>query len=510
MVVTSHGPLGLASTLGPGVMIDFLFLLLFSNGLGFLIIIGLIMALGIPRRYFIDCLGWLGIPVAIVVIELLHLPHWGSRSIDYAMGQVWIVGVGLLIVAVILIRIILAMGWARWRHEPVFAEFLRAPEPGQAGQRRVLALCWGVITAYLAYLVIRRTLWDGSYPPFAYASILIFTASLWFLPRALARWLPRPGADWLSGGRAFLESFRWSMLGAVVLGAGLAGLVAREAAELAGDEPYCLQVASGRSPYRQAGTLLDLSALTMKGRFSRFHALLVVGDPASGAVYNWSYRRLGFEELPASRNRGGFQFVLNCEPQTDFAARLPLVIPDVTGWTPVHFAGRQYRIPSEFQPRSDGVYARNLVIGAMAPDFRASADAPDSGPNVLHRLVFVSLKPWPGIHDWVILDEGEEIVSEENWAGLVKQTISRPDPYSNRVRFVARDGEGVYQAVINGCQRTTAENPSLCQHRVQRGEALFTFYHSPDDLEDWQALQGRLFALFDSFEAAAAQRDNPS
>lgn len=500
----SDGPYGRVPTPGAGLISGIFFQFFVPNAVNLTIVGILIVALAIPRRFFIDYLGWLGIPVVMVILELLHPPHWQRRNIDYTLSLLWIFEVGLLIVTAILLKMIVSLAWAKWRGEPVFAEFARQPGRIHGPQRRALIFCWGLVAAFLAYLTFRVMLGEVLDAVPTHVIVLGFVAALWIVPRILAA---RMQGDRFRTARVLLVSFRWSMLGFLVLGAGMSGLVVRKAAELAGDEPYCLQVPSGRSPYRQAGTLLDLSALTMKGQFSRFHALLVLGDPASSRVYNWSYRQLGFDDLLGPRNRGEIQLLLNCEPRTDFAARLPLVIPEVSGWTPVYFAGRQYRIPSEFQPRSDGIYARHLIISATAPDFRARADGPDSGPNVLHGLVFVYLRSHT-IESWVELNDDEEIVSEENWAGLVKQTISHSRPYPNWVRFVARDSEGAHQAVISGC-RPEAESSSLCQHRFQSGELFITFYHSPDDLADWKSLQERLLALFDSFSTEGTADELP-
>lgn len=321
---------------------------------------------------------------------------------------------------------------------------------------------------------------------------------LWIMPRVLAimpeHWPPRPT---FPTERAFLEGFRWSMLTVVLFGAGMAVQVARAADSIAGTEPYCIQVADNRSTYRSAETLADLSALTMKGG-SRRHALLVVGEEPERRVYNWSYWQLAFEELPASRQRRSFRPVLVCRQQADFAMRLPTLFASPTGVTPVEFAGQHFHIPDRYQPIVSGAGWPGFYIAATAPGFEAHDEWLDVDRHWYYRAVFVSLRPPTTIEDWADINEGDQLVSEEEVAGLTRQTIIRVESGSRRTQYVSRDLDGTFTTLI-ACWATTLSNQRSCSHRFQRNGIQYNLRQSADDLENWGEIQDRLIALIDSF-----------
>ena len=77
----------------------------------------------------------------------------------------------------------------------------------------------------------------------------------------------------------------------VAVAAGTSLLVAYVADEVAGPQPYCIQVADGTSDYRPARSWLDLSVFTMWAKrdgplYMQHHAVLVVGEPANPRLYH--------------------------------------------------------------------------------------------------------------------------------------------------------------------------------------------------------------------------------
>src|SRR5919106_1039383 len=78
----------------------------------------------------------------------------------------------------------------------------------------------------------------------------------------------------------------------------------RDAERIAGDRPYCIQVAEG-GDYRQADSWWDFSpaamrVMTRSGLAMQFHAILAVGSGPEPAVYNWSYRSMGWRKATRS------------------------------------------------------------------------------------------------------------------------------------------------------------------------------------------------------------------
>lgn len=455
-----------------------------------------VVILFLPRRYFLHVIGWLAIPIVLIAIEVGHPPGWQSQNVGYTLGLVAIIFAGAIIGAAVLAKALVIAAWAKWRGEPIFAELAGELGPRLAGPKLAQTACWGVLSAFLACLALRSLLAPTNHAAPAAFVFLAFVISLWLVPKLLSR---EPGALTLSpAGRLFLESFRWSVVAAVAFGVSMAWHVTREVRAIAGDEPYCVQVAhSTYSTYRQAETWLDLSALTMKGA-GQFHGLLAVGGGLGQRVFNWSYRQFAFQELPASRNPDRFQPFLSCEPRQFFAEGLGFFFGESSDTAPVFFANRKLRIPNEYQPRLPGVYGRQFFISAIAPEFRTIEPEDKAGSGFARTAVNVWLRPSISTGLWADLSEDERILSEEAVYGLDMQTIARPDPYAPYARYLVRDPAGGFEALIR-CGPPDAPGHSTCLHQVRNGNVLFRFRHRHDELAEWRSMQERLFALFDSF-----------
>ena len=125
----------------------------------------------------------------------------------------------------------------------------------------------------------------------------------------------------------------------VIAGLATTALVTRSAREIAGDKPYCIQVADSQADYRPARTLLELSGLMMRAKiFDQHHAILVVGDETHPGLFHWSYHKARF--VPGVLNAAipGHEPALSCKSRRDFIGTLPALWAPPPESTYVHFS----------------------------------------------------------------------------------------------------------------------------------------------------------------------------
>jgi hypothetical protein len=121
-----------------------------------------------------------------------------------------------------------------------------------------------------------------------------------------------------------------SFAAAAIWMAGHAGAVIDAAERIAGDKPYCIQVASTRPFGYLARSKLAFSPLTMRtkcreGWCFENHAVLAVDVDGGRTLMNWSYRFGEFrnEVLNAKTKPEP----VHCQPVPHFARDLPLLFP---------------------------------------------------------------------------------------------------------------------------------------------------------------------------------------
>jgi hypothetical protein len=117
------------------------------------------------------------------------------------------------------------------------------------------------------------------------------------------------------------------------------GLIAAQAQYYANGRPYCIEVSSDRALYyRPVGSLLELNGFSMQAPFvdSRgawssssfqwtFHGLLAVDTGSAPEWRNWSYWHQHFDQLTPEQAKATHLYNLECQPQTDFVLKLPLI-----------------------------------------------------------------------------------------------------------------------------------------------------------------------------------------
>jgi len=305
----------------------------------------------------------------------------------------------------------------------------------------------------------------------------------------------------------------------LLLVAGLAVLIAaplrvvvRAAEDIAGSQPYCIQIADGVSDYRPARSWLDLSAFTMRatqdsrsGLSLQHHAILVVGKPEEQRLYHWSYGRGTFDPGVFNDRFGGRgDPVVSCEPETGFAAKRLAFNPKPSGSDYVSFSARDtYRIPKVWQARWSGGAGRSLSLVTSAPEFqpldRRWNDLP---PNEREsNWVFVEWNP-----EWVsslMKSRSANSTIEETDFGLSKHTTIFRGKDGRKyvgVHYLAYADDAGINTTIISCNPPTEKFPASCQHRFINKGRHFDFCHGPENLAQWRAMQQRILRLMDSFE----------
>ena len=117
------------------------------------------------------------------------------------------------------------------------------------------------------------------------------------------------------------------------------GLIAAQAQYFANGRPYCIEVFGERFVhYRSVSSLLHLNGFSLQAPFLNgggsgstgslqwtFHALLAVQTETAPEWRNWSYWHQHFDLLTPQQAKAMHLYRLECQPQTDFVWKLPLI-----------------------------------------------------------------------------------------------------------------------------------------------------------------------------------------
>jgi hypothetical protein len=274
-------------------------------------------------RHFPLYLGWLAMLAVIYLLYPSGPDHSSPLSgIDSDLALMVLILVALAIVTKVVVVAIRDGS----RPAPAASARIDTGAGGKAARTPDVGMIATGAFAGLFVVYVFALIWSALRPAWAAHAPAVVAAGLAaFAPRMAVR----AGAG--ASQRQFTVALRWS---AIFVCAGVAawiwhsiGIVIAHAEAIAGGKPYCIQVAAGRDRYDAAAARLDFSPLTMRARCSQGycwqnHAILVVADGDTPALWNWSYRKKDF-----------FQDVLNartkpppvlCRPKPHFAQDLPL------------------------------------------------------------------------------------------------------------------------------------------------------------------------------------------
>jgi hypothetical protein len=275
----------------------------------FAFVLIVLLAFVVPRRYFGFYVACLAMPAAVGWIWPTGTDHSsplsGTGDAIYALIYI-VVGLALCVRAAII---------ALWpqRSQPPASPAAWAVTGGVAAAcgMSFLSLGWAEM----------RPVWMAYIPALAIlAGSLVQLAASWWVVNAEFR------AYAIGVAASSVASF----IAAAIWMAGHVGAVVDAAEKIAGDKPYCIQVATTRPFGYLARSKLAFAPLTMRtkcreGWCFENHAVLAVDGDDGRTLMNWSYRFGEFrnEVLNAKTKPEP----VRCQPQPHFARDLPLLLP---------------------------------------------------------------------------------------------------------------------------------------------------------------------------------------
>jgi hypothetical protein len=274
--------------------------------------------------------------------------------------------------------------------------------------------------------------------------------------------------------------------------------VTRSAEQIAGNEPYCIDVPSGRNR-KQATSSSQFSGYRMRGHFSlgRYygpHAILAVGAGDSPAVYHWSHSRRTFVEFHGT-------VPVYCQPRPRFATTFATSTPPATR-QPIRIAGASLLVPDRYRGEIDGV---SLVFYAAPPDFD---DVPEEASEQARRSrIEVSLVDHDRTGMSLYKNSKHSLVEDTGVEhGLQAQTTWSIEPDGRKGRsppilqYFNSSNENELATVI----RCHDNGRGQCSHAFRKGTWTYWFHHSHADLQHWKRMQDELVELMHSFVQAPA------
>jgi hypothetical protein len=263
--------------------------------------------------------------------------------------------------------------------------------------------------------------------------------------------------------------------------------VRKQAQEIAGEKPFCLQVRKSAG-YMAVTGVKDTLGLLMKGRGGYHHAALVVGDLKAPDTYHWSYFRNEFVQgtygpLPIvcvpGRNYFSQSIERHHEENLTFALQ-----------------GKILSIPKVFHPAP--LWPGSTVgyyFQATAPLF---VPADEICSKRLCNMVHVAFHGGATPQGWANGSKADYRIEElGNVHGLKARrfTALRGKPHVT-YDYVQRADDGKAVTYV-----TCFDDPTVqCTHLFSERGLTYSFHHMPEDLLQWNIMQERLIDLNKTFE----------
>lgn len=267
--------------------------------------------------------------------------------------------------------------------------------------------------------------------------------------------------------------------------------VIASAETIAGNTPYCIQVASANDD-KEATFRSDYSGYHMRTQGGP-HALLAIGNGNQPEIYHWSYHNKSFIKDSA-------QYAIYCKPRAHFA--ITMLDKPVSEQPSKHFryAGMTLSIPQKYKSKVIGFNYPAITFYSTAPAFENVPDAKDSG--AINSHIEVNFIDTNRTDYWLTKDDSSHIVetSGEEY-GLKKNTLWY---VGSGPREKLRPRYFQYFNVSNDNRVVTVINCSdivkgQCLHAFRHDGWTYTFHHSPVDLPEWKSMQDKLVKLTHSF-----------
>lgn len=260
------------------------------------------------------------------------------------------------------------------------------------------------------------------------------------------------------------------------------------AEEIAGNEPYCIQV-NGGNDYKEALSLSDFSGKNMRGaEHGNYHAILVIGDVYKPKLLNWSYKKDSFlpdvYAVPA----------IYCTPRLHFAKTLPDTSDVMSKKINFVYSGMKFSMPITSKPfTSDSRILFRDAENKISPDVLSI------------NLVEVNFRPTDRVQVWLYRANNPSHIVEKNndEFGLKKQTMwyfgsgerkkKAKDP--GFVQYYLESDTGVVSTLIDCSNDARGE----CHHEFHRDGWTYSFRHKPLRVPEWKELEDRVVKLTHSY-----------
>jgi hypothetical protein len=262
--------------------------------------------------------------------------------------------------------------------------------------------------------------------------------------------------------------------------------VRMEATQIAGKNPFCLQVAAS-DRYVEARNFIDFFPIFMRGHGGYHHAVLIVGKIDAPIVYHWSYFQNSFVS-------GGYTpFPICCSPSRNyFDGKKTHRDRHQYSFT---LNGVSMSIPEEYSPEPDwpGSFV-GFHFFADPPMFKSSKKDFSNG---LVNYIGVSFSIMTKLNRLMANSGSDRIVTSLNPKyGLDRQLVKhRDEKFGGYYEFYSADKNGNIVTRIS-----CAENMHTpCSNEFVREGWEYRFNHSPDDIAQWKEMQNNLVSRVMSF-----------
>ena len=261
------------------------------------------------------------------------------------------------------------------------------------------------------------------------------------------------------------------------------------AVQIAGDEPYCIQV-NGGNDYKEALALSDFSGKNMQGKeHGNYHAILVIGDVYKPKLLNWSYRQENFVSdvygIPA----------IYCLPIPHFAKNLAYVPASEPERVDFVYSGMKFSIPRLAKPWTKGGDHGIIFFDV----YGAVSDA------LTINLIEVNFRLTDRMQIWVNrANDSNTIVEKDNdefglkkdnfwYFGSGERRKKANDPGFSQ--YYIESETGVLSTLIDCSNSSHGE----CSHEFKHDGWTYSFRHKLSRLAEWKELENRVVDLTQSY-----------
>lgn len=447
------------------------------------IILGTLVILATPRRYFWYGIRWLSFPIIFILFLLSQLTGDGGLS--------EILGIMIILALFALVGLLLGLKWLFLWYTGRNKNNIK---PGIPISKLQLC-CYGIMTSLfyfygmLAVPAKHAPVWK------AYLLILCTGIILYAIGLLLAYLYKSPR---LSQWNYFLSSFLLATTLLMTANAISPLYVSYKAEEKASGRPYCIEITNG-----PAQALIDLSIpkmLSPKGPNGYYttHAIMIAYENHKPQIFHWSYRHGDFMGSFSSHPSPWLEhYPATCVPEVNFTKKLPLISPVKTKNSSIVIAGQRLDIPLSYHSRVDHSERSLSIItqGISLLPFDKPLNTL-SWNERLNGVITISLDPGKNKQtiNSIIPDFNHQFKNQEKLYDLYRYTSNNGDEFLYEL-----DKDGALTTIIQKKSSPWADYFEYHQYFLQDGW-MYQLNYDKDELKNWKTHQKRILKLVNSFK----------